>query len=150
MIPPFDPLTGYLPPGQYDAAWAEVVAAYGYTPYRQLLLHGLRAALDNLAAAYCTRVYLNGSFVTTKITPGDFDMCFEPVGVDPTILDPILKLVGPSRRMLQRAKYRGEVLSARAAADRRGTLYVNYFQGDVAGRAKGILVRDPRDDGGRP
>ncbi len=150
MIPSLDPLTGYLPPGQYDAAWDEIVSTYGYNLRRLVLLQGLRAVLDNLAVAQCTRAYLNGSFVTAKATPGDFDMCFEPVGVNQAILDPIFKMVGPSRRILQRAKYRGEIASARAAADRHGTLYVNYFQRDIVGRAKGILILDPRDNGGKP
>ena len=149
MIPSLDPLTGYLPPGQYDATWDEITSAYGYNLRRLMLLQGLRAVLDNLAAAGCMRAYLNGSFVTAKVTPGDFDMCFEPAGVDSATIDPILKMVGPSRRILQRAKYHGEIASARAAADRRGTLYVNYFQKDAVGRAKGILVLDPSDDGGK-
>lgn len=150
MIPPSDPTTGYLPPGQYDATWDEVVATCGNSPYRRALLNGLRAVLDNLAAARCTRVYLNGSFVTAKVMPGDYDLCFEPVGVDDTLLDPIVRAVGPSRRILQHAKYRGEIFSARVAADLRGTLYVDYFQRDASGVPKGILVLDPRDRGGQP
>jgi len=150
VIPSLDPLTGYLPPGEYDAAWDEIVSTYGYNLRRLVLLQGLRAALDNLAAARCTRVYLNGGFVTAKAAPGDFDMCFDPAGMDLSLLDPILLVMGPSRRMLQRAKYRGEILSSTAIADLNGTLYVDYFQRDAARRVKGILILDPRDDGGKP
>jgi len=87
VIPSLDPLTGNLPPGQYDAAWDEIVSTYGYNLRHLVLLQGLRAVLDNLAAARCTRAYLNGSFVTAKTTPGDFDLCFEPVGINQAILD---------------------------------------------------------------
>ena len=34
-------------------------------------------------------VYVDGSFVTEKETPGDFDACWEMDGIDPIKLDPI-------------------------------------------------------------
>jgi hypothetical protein len=39
-------------------------------------------ALNDLRDAGCKRVYLNGSFVTSKDEPGDFDACWDPTGVD--------------------------------------------------------------------
>ena len=29
MLPPFDPITGRLPPGEHEAAWDEVVDRFG-------------------------------------------------------------------------------------------------------------------------
>ena len=51
---------------------------------------GLRAAMVSLKDAGCKTVYVDGSFVTGKERPGDFDACWEEEGVDPTILDPVL------------------------------------------------------------
>ena len=73
MIPDFDPKTGYLPPGVHDASWKEVAERFAANPYRQRLVAGLLAALRNLAAAGCKRALLDGSFVTAKETPSDFD-----------------------------------------------------------------------------
>ena len=89
MIPPFDRATRNLPPGVHEAAWNELVARYGYTPHRLALLAGLKAALDALRTAGCRRVYIDGSFVTAKEAPADFDACWEVDGVDLARLDPV-------------------------------------------------------------
>lgn len=83
MIPPFEPLTGLLPSGIHDATWEEFVARFGWTPHRLALLAGLKAALDALRTAGCRRAYIDGSFVTAKAMPADFDGCWETEGVDP-------------------------------------------------------------------
>jgi hypothetical protein len=87
VIPPFDPVTGNLPPGLHQATWGELVARYGYNPHRLALLAGLKAALDALRTVGCRRVYLDGSFVAAKEVPNDFDACWELAGVDFDLLD---------------------------------------------------------------
>src|SRR5689334_20527946 len=64
VIPPLDDRSGNLPPGVHDAAWSELVARFGSTPHRLMLLAGLKAALDELRTAGCPRAYIDGSFVT--------------------------------------------------------------------------------------
>src|SRR5919204_935850 len=108
MIPPFEPSTGLLPAGLHEATWEELVARFGTTPRRLALLAGLKAALDGLRAAGCRRAYVDGSFVTTKPDPGDFDGCWETDGVDPARLDPVLMTFDRGRRA-QKAKYGGEL-----------------------------------------
>ncbi len=76
MIPVFD-ANGNLPPGIHVVTWNELVARFGTTPHRQMLLDGLRAALLSLKDSGCRRVYIDGSFVTAKEEPGDFDGCWE-------------------------------------------------------------------------
>jgi len=71
-----------LPPGIHEATWAEVVAVFGYTEHRRTLLVGLKAAFEFLRSAGCRRAYIDGSFVTSKEIPGDFDACWEVEGVD--------------------------------------------------------------------
>jgi hypothetical protein len=141
MMPPFDAI-GNLPPGIHEATWDEFVARYGATPHRLTLLAGLKAALDALRAAGCRRAYIDGSFVTTKVTPGDFDGCWEVGGVDPDLLDPVL-LVFANQRAAQKAKYGGEFFPAESAADPFGTRFLEFFQRDKqTGDPKGIVTID--------
>src|SRR6266542_2997918 len=142
MIPPFEPTTDNLPPGEHEAAWDEILARYGYTPHRLALLAGLKAALDALRAAGCRRAYIDGSFVTAEEAPGDFDGCWEVDGVDLARLDPVLKTFA-NLRAAQKRKYGGELFPADAPADLDGTNFLNFFQRDRAtGAPKGILAID--------
>jgi hypothetical protein len=138
-IPAVDPGTGTLPLGVHDASWDEVVAVFGSNPHRAALLGGLQRALDNLRQAGCGRVYLNGSFVTAKDEPADFDGCWEAYGVDPTALDPTL-LDFSNGRAAQKEKYGGELFIANSAADPAGTTFIDFFQRDRAGQPKGIIA----------
>jgi hypothetical protein len=142
MLPPYEPATGNLPPGIHEVSWSEFVARYGYTSHRLNLLAGLKTALDALRVAGCRRAYVDGSFVTAKEAPGDFDGCWEAAGVDGSLLDPVL-LTFASRRAAQKAKYLGELFPAYAVADPFGTAYLDFFQRDrVTGGAKGIVAID--------
>ena len=85
------------------ATWTETITAYGTSPWRLQLLAGLKAALDNLKAAGCRRAYIDGSFVTAKEHPGDFDACWELAGVVASRLDPVLLIFDPGRAAQKRA-----------------------------------------------
>ena len=76
MIPLFR-RNGTLPPGVHWATWEEVVERFGGNAHRQSLLAGLKQALENLKQAGCRDFYLDGSFVTDKLEPEDFDGCFK-------------------------------------------------------------------------
>ena len=135
-------MDGLLPPDIHWATWREFVSRYGINPRRRQLMAGLRAALDNLKAAGCKTVYLDGSFVTRKEVPNDFDACWEEAGVDPTALDPVLLTFDPGR-VTQKAKYMGELFPASAIADGDGFSFLEFFQTDrEAGRPKGIVAID--------
>lgn len=141
MIPEFD-ARGNLPPGLHVATWSEIAERYGTTPWRRTLLEGLGRALRALDAAGCRRAYIDGSFVTAKEAPADFDACWEAAGVDAQALDPVL-LDFSNRRAAQKAAYRGELFPADTAAEPSGTRFLDYFQRDPrTGDAKGILAVD--------
>lgn len=140
-IPPFDE-GGNLPPGIHDATWEEIVARFGYTARREELLTGLHEALVDLRDAGCKRAYLDGSFVTTKDEPGDFDACWEVAGVDADQLDPVLLTFADARRA-QKERFGGELFPAEAGADPHGTRFLDYFQRDkITGEPKGIVTLD--------
>jgi hypothetical protein len=99
-----------------------------------------------LKAAGCTTVYVDGSFVTDKEFPADFDGCWDRAGVDRATLqslDPTL-LDFSNRRAAQKAKYRGEFFLADVAANSAGTRFLDFFQHDRDGNEKGIVKLDLR------
>ena len=133
---------GLLPPGIHDCTWAEIVGRFGSSPYRQTVLAGLEEATRLLARAKCRRLYVDGSFVTRKPFPGDFDACWEPAGVDVSLLDPIF-LDFRNHRAAQKARFRGELFLSTSVADGRGTTFLDFFQIDKAtGKPKGIVALD--------
>jgi hypothetical protein len=87
VLPDFDD-TGALPPGVHEATWEEVETLFGWTAHRRDLLAGLHDALTDLRAAGCRSAYLDGSFVTDKEVPSDFDLCWDEDDVDWTKLHP--------------------------------------------------------------
>ena len=103
---------------------------------------GLRAALENLKGAGCRTVYINGSFVTSKELPNDYDACWEETPVDPESLDPVLLTFDPGRAT-QKAKYMGELFPASIMAGTGGLSFLEFFQTDKdTGRTKGIIAID--------
>jgi Family of unknown function (DUF6932) len=141
VTPSFDE-RGNLPPGIHPATWDEIVERYATNERREQLMDGLRAAIDSLHAAGCSRVYLDGSFVTEKDEPGDFDACWEAGSVDPASLDPVL-LDFSDRRTAQKTKLGGELFPAQLAAEPGGTMFLEFFRHDRLTREpKGIIAID--------
>lgn len=144
MIPPFDARSGQLPPGEHAATWAELCERFGGTAWRQTLLADLLAALRLLRSAGCRRVYLDGSFVSDKPTPGDYDGCWDAEGVDFEALDERFvsaQAVVPSSREVS-MKLLGDLYMADGLSAPQGTRFREFFQRDRDGRLKGIVVID--------
>jgi len=140
MIPAFDE-RGNLPPGIHNATWTEIVTRYATSTRRRELLDGLLDALHSLKKAGCRTAYLDGSFVTSKVHPGDFDVCWESAGV---ILDRLdLELQDFSDiRAAQKARYGGELYPADWHAEP-GVPFLEYFQRErITKQPKGILAID--------
>jgi hypothetical protein len=143
-IPPFGE-GGNLPPGIHDTTWDEIVARFAGTARRRELLAGLEEALESLRHAGCRRVYVDGSFVTAKEAPADFDACWEIAGVEVDLLDPVL-LEFANARAAQKERFRGELFPAEAVADPDGARFLDYFQRDkLTGEPKGIVALDLKD-----
>jgi len=143
MVPDFT-ANGNLPPGIHQASWEEFNLRFGTTDYRRWLLAGLASAIRELQAAGCRAIYVDGSFVTTKEEPGDYDACWEVAGVDIEGLDPILYEVEESTDP-QKIKYRGELFPVWARYSAHYHDHLEYFQYDRDGQAKGIVVLDLRE-----
>jgi hypothetical protein len=97
-----------LPPGVHDATLIEVEERFATTPHRQWLFGGFLRVVEQLRSAGCAAVFLDGSFITGKPHPGDYDGLWDLTGVDQVALDPVL-LDFKNKRAAQKAKYFGEM-----------------------------------------
>src|SRR6266436_4537256 len=103
MIPAFDH-DGNLPPGRHPTSWDDFAKRFGTSGQRRRLLAGMKQMLQSLKNVGCARVFMNGSFVTSKADPEDYDGCWDGAGVDLPKLkqtDPVL-LDFRNRRLLQK------------------------------------------------
>lgn len=139
MIPKHEE-NGNLPNGIHNATYDEVYKRFGYNPKRLWLLEGLKVLLDHLRQAGCSLVYLDGSFVTSKDSPNDYDLCWSIHGVDSKKLDPALLNFDPENRNTVSKKYRGDIFPAEIPEGISGKLFLNFFQTDKnTGDDKGII-----------
>jgi hypothetical protein len=145
MIPAFERRTGNLPAGVHSASWDEFQARFGATPYRRSLVDGLLLALEPLYLAGCQGVYVDGSFVTAKPVPGDFDACWDSTGVDLLMLqrlEPAFSDLTPPRTA-QKQRFKGEFFPAAMPADTFGRSFLEFFQFYRQSRPKGIVLLQP-------
>ena len=134
MIPDFTS-AGTLPPGIHEATWEELYERFGYTEHRKHLLSGLEKAINDLIGAGCRKIYVNGSSVTNKQVPRDFDCCWEMAGVKRWLLKPVL-LNTRVPRNARKILYYGDVLPAEGGM-------LEYFQRGRNRKPKGIIEIDP-------
>lgn len=127
-----------LPAGMYDATLEEVETRFATNQKRRHLFKGLAKACRALRKAGCKVVYLDGSYVTEKPLPGDYDVCWDPIGVDVNILDRIF-LDFSNGRKSQKEKYFGELFPSSFVADSVHT-FLDFFGIDKeTGLKKGII-----------
>jgi hypothetical protein len=136
--------SGKLPPGVHTATWKQIVARLGFSARRKKLLKGLREALRLLKAAGCRLVCLDGSFVTGKLEPGDYDACWGIEGVYADKLEPVF-LDFSNSRARQKQRFLGEFFPAELPEGVTGKTFLEFFQTDKeTGDAKAILAIDLR------
>jgi hypothetical protein len=142
MIPNFTS-SGKLPPGIHKATWVEFQERYGYNPRRVWLLEGLKMLLDELSKVGCKSIYVDGSFVTDKELPGDYDLCWKMDGVFVEDLDPVLLNYTAEGKVRIEGKYRGDIRGAEFSVKETGATYLVFFQHDRNGIAKGVVELEP-------
>jgi hypothetical protein len=153
MLPSFIEVPGapyaVLPPGIHEAIMEEVAVRFATSARRIWLYEGLVHAAEVLAYAGCRCLYLDGSFVTAKDDPGDYDGCWDPVGVTAARLDPVL-LDFSNGRAAQKQKFRGELFIV-GFANRPNETFLEFFQIEKhTGAQKGIVrvLLSASNDGG--
>lgn len=131
---------GELPPGEHPATLDEIAIRYATNPTRTSQFEGLERAARALAAAACPTLWLNGSYITDKVEPGDYDATFaaEPIDwislglAEPELLD------FDAPRRTQKRVFGGELIPTFAA----GVDFVDFFQTNRDGARKGIIRID--------
>ncbi len=136
MIPAFDP-RGNLPPGIHAASLREIERSFALTEHRKHLFGGLKRLLENLKSAGCTTFYLDGSFISNKEEPGDYDCTWDPTGVTTALDEDLLKSLE-----VRKAKYFGDIFVY--MPEHGGFPYLEYFQKDSDDNPKGIIKIDLR------
>ena len=80
-----------LKQGEHETTWIEFSKLSGFTWRCRKIVRRMRPMLLHMRDVGCNFVNIDGSFVTSKINPNDFDGTWDPEGVDVTKLDPIIK-----------------------------------------------------------
>ncbi|MPZ26106.1 MAG: hypothetical protein GEV12_06560 [Micromonosporaceae bacterium] len=119
---------GPAPWGEHECDWEEVLGRFGWTARRRQLLDGLAEAIELLGAAGCRRLWLDGSFVTTKDEPADFDACWDTDGIDMDALAPVLLDLSKGRAA-QKARFGGEFLP-NVVETGSGLVFKEFFQNE--------------------
>lgn len=143
MIPEFidDPklLWPVLPSGIWMANMEEIEHRFAINPKRLLLFQGLKKALNNLFGAGCLQVYLDGSFVTAKPLPNDYEVCWRAEFVDPDKLDYVF-FDSSMNQYNQKKKYKDEFFPDFRTEAKSGMTFLEFFQHDkTTGLEKGII-----------
>jgi hypothetical protein len=141
VIPDFIDIGGLwkvLPPGVHNATLEEVEIRFAISEHRKRLFSGFKEGVTALRKAGCRKVFLDGSFITEKPIPGDFDVCWDYIGVDDSKLDPVFSDFD-DRRKKQKERFHGEFFPYHLPADGRHT-FLDFFQIDKdTQNAKGII-----------
>jgi hypothetical protein len=144
MIPELVTLPGspwpVLPPGIHQASLDEIATTFATNAWRRELFNGLVDASARLRAAGCPNIYLDGSYVTGKPNPGDFDACWDPIGIVQSRLDPVFLQFADGRKA-QKAVFKGEFFPSSVMCSDVGQTFVEFFQQDrFTGKQKGIIA----------
>lgn len=139
-IPPFNNY-GCLPPGIHVATMEAIRKRFAYNPKRKQLFFRFQSVVAMLASSDCPEVFLNGSFITSKEEPNDYDMCWEPCGIKATKEVRIL-LQNPQNLKQQ---FLGDIRPRIPSPPYQIDL-VDHWQTDAGGEAKGIIRINLRKD----
>jgi hypothetical protein len=138
MIPSFKD-DGQLPPEIHDASWDEFCERYATTPHRQALVDGLRLLIEHLKIVGCLAVYVDGSFVTAKERPNDYDACWNTERVKIERVDPVLLSFSEEGKAKMQKKYRGDIRPQDCSPVESEATYLQFFRIDRNGNPKGIV-----------
>lgn len=125
-----------LPVGLHYVSLREFRDVFAFNPYRAWLFEGLKAACHDLRVAGCARIFIGGSYVTSKPDPGDYDACWDPVGVSAD-LDTIL--YDENMLLERRQRYRGDLLIGGCAPGSSGEFFRFLARDKVSGEERGMI-----------
>ena len=143
LIPTLIEISDYefnvLPVGIHQASMTAIEDTFAFNWWRRELFGGLRRGIHELKRAGCSRVYVDGSFVTSKPYPGDFDVCYELDGINQSLLNPVF-LDFDDGTKAQKREFGGEFFPVSEYIDMAGASFLDFFQGIRGSCAKKGIV----------
>lgn len=140
MIPEFN-RHGELPKGIHDATLKQIRKRYAITAHRTTLYECFEDWVDHMRAAGCQTFHLDGSFITSKHHPGDYDALWDARGVDLAKIDPCL-LDYPKDLEVINERFAGDIFPDYAIPEGSISFYLQRMQRETRAdvpRAKGIV-----------
>ena len=118
---------GTLDPGIHKMTWEEFYAFFSFSERRIELLKGLEKVVAILREIGATHIYIDGSFVTNKLDPKDWDACYDcPLSQ----LDKLARIYPFHSKEEQKRLYKGELYFAGHSPFfiNRDVSYLDFFQ----------------------
>ena len=109
-------------------------------------MSGLKLAVANFRQAGVSKIFIDGSFTTSKDEPNDIDGCWSAAGnIDEKLLDPLFwKFSNPAEatacRELVKKKYGIDFFIAEWTEGASGKPFPEFFQTNRDGDPKGIIL----------
>lgn len=126
--------------GIHKVSLTEVARQFTYNEAQKELFSGLRQLALDLKEAGCETLYLDGSFITGKKIPADFDACWEPFKGKG-----VAKFLGETEAELaeRKTKYFGDIFPR--FSDEYGDRVKHWQLNTRTGQTKGIIKIDLRE-----
>lgn len=146
MIPDFINTNTYfefkiLPEGIWETELEEIEQRLLFSGKRIELFDGLKQCLIDLKEVGCKVVFIDGSFVTSKLDPEDVDVAYSPY--DGFSWDKLNELhpVFLKNREERKRKYNCDIFDAYSEADNKQTIFRDFYQKieGIKNIKKGIL-----------
>jgi hypothetical protein len=110
--------------------------AFAFNSHRAWLFDGFKLACHDLRLAGCARIFVGGSFVTSKPNPSDYDACWDPVGVSANLET---LLYDENRRIERRDRYRGDLLIGGCDPGPAGEFFRFLSKDKTTGEERGMI-----------
>jgi len=118
---------GTLNPGIHKMSWEKFYDYFSFSERRIELLKGLEKVVAILREIGATHIYIDGSFVTDKLDPKDWDACYDcPLSQ----IDKLADMYPFSDKKEQKKLYKGELYFAGHSPffRNREVSYLDFFQ----------------------
>lgn len=125
-----------LPVGLHYVSLREFRDVFAFNTHRAWLFEGLKDACYDLRKAGCARIFVGGSYVTSEVHPGDYDACWDPVGVS-SELDPVFYEDALQGR--RRDRYRGDLLIGGCDPGPPGQWFRFLSKDKITGEERGMI-----------
>ncbi|KAA6335586.1 hypothetical protein EZS27_016196 [termite gut metagenome] len=117
---------GFLPEGIYETTFEEINKRFGFSNRRNRLLTGMKELIDICKQLGCDVFYLDGSFVSKKVIPSDYDACWDTTSIH---RESVLKAASESILVALEEEYGGEIYYAQTKSFRNASITIlEYFQ----------------------